>query len=91
VVQQLTGVAATPVLAAEGVSGVIEAASDAGVVIVGCSPRWQREGIGPARAELVANVAAPCLLVRRGIRPGGLSPPENATRFTWSLASRGLD
>jgi hypothetical protein len=27
----------------------------------------------------------PTLLVRKGLRPGGLAPPENLTRFTWSL------
>ncbi|MDP2764270.1 MAG: hypothetical protein Q8O54_05475 [Brevundimonas sp.] len=26
------------------------------------------------------------LLVRRGVRPSGLAPPESLTRFTWSLA-----
>jgi hypothetical protein len=27
----------------------------------------------------------PTLLVRKGLRPGGLAPAENLTRFTWSL------
>jgi len=25
------------------------------------------------------------LLVRRGLRPGGLAPPAALTRFTWSI------
>jgi hypothetical protein len=27
------------------------------------------------------------LFVRRGLRPGGLAPPEALTRFTWSRAA----
>jgi hypothetical protein len=26
------------------------------------------------------------LLVRRGLRPGGLAPVDGLTRYTWSLA-----
>jgi DNA-binding SARP family transcriptional activator len=89
VVQQLAGIVATPLLAAHGAAGVVDAAAGAGVVIVGCSPRWGSEGLGRVRAEIAESVSAPCLIVRRGIRPGGLSPPESATRFTWSLATRG--
>jgi hypothetical protein len=29
----------------------------------------------------------PVVLVRRGVRPGGLAPDETLTRFTWSLAN----
>jgi hypothetical protein len=25
--------------------------------------------------------------VRRGLRPGGLAPPESHTRFTWSVGA----
>jgi hypothetical protein len=28
----------------------------------------------------------PVLLVRVGVRPGGLSPQEGLTRYTWSLS-----
>jgi hypothetical protein len=28
----------------------------------------------------------PTLIVRRGLRPGGLAPREGLTRFTWSLS-----
>ncbi len=37
----------------------------------------------PGRAGRAA--ATPTLLVRKGLRPGGLAPAENLTRFTWSL------
>jgi hypothetical protein len=26
------------------------------------------------------------VLVRRGLRPGGLAPPDDGTRFTWTIA-----
>jgi DNA-binding SARP family transcriptional activator len=86
VVQQLAGVAAQPVLTAPTVEGVVEAAAGAWAVVMGASPRWRSEGLGAARGAIAAAVDAPCLVVRRGLRPGGLSPPEGMTRFTWSLA-----
>jgi DNA-binding SARP family transcriptional activator len=87
VVQQLAGVAAQPVLTTPTVEGVAEAAAGARVVVMGASPRWRSEGLGAARSAIAAAVDAPCLVVRRGLRPGGLSPPEGMTRFTWSLAA----
>jgi DNA-binding SARP family transcriptional activator len=86
VVQRLAGVAAEPVLTAPTVDGVSEAAAGAAAVVLGASPRWRSEGLGAARAAIAAAVGAPCLVVRRGPRPGGLSPPESMTRFSWSLA-----
>jgi DNA-binding SARP family transcriptional activator len=91
VVQQLAGVAAQPVLTAPTVEGVVEAAAGAWAVVVGVSPRWRSEGLGPARSAIAAAVDAPYLVVRRGLRPGGLSPPEGMTRFTWSLAATPAD
>ena len=60
------------------------AAREVAVTVVGLSDRWQKEGLGPARGALAAG-GQPTLLVRKGLRPGGLAPPENLTRFTWSL------
>jgi DNA-binding SARP family transcriptional activator len=85
IVQRVTGVVAEPRLAEPGVDGVAAAASGAGLLVVGLSPRWRREGIGAERIEL-ARRAAPALIVRKGLRPGGLAPPESLTRFTWTLA-----
>jgi len=45
---------------------------------------WRTGGLGPARAALAAS-GRPTLLVRKGLRPGGLAPPENLTRFTWTF------
>jgi DNA-binding SARP family transcriptional activator len=86
VVQKLAGVIAEPVLTTPGVAGVLEAAEGAQVVVLGFSERWRSEGMGATRAAILADAHAPCLLVRRGLRPGGLSPNETLTRFTWSLS-----
>src|SRR5206468_1752479 len=51
----------------------------------GLSDRWHKEGLGPTRGALTASATPPTLLVRRGLRPGGLAPRESLTRFTWSL------
>jgi DNA-binding SARP family transcriptional activator len=87
IVQRTAGVVATPMLAESGRSGVIGAAGHAGLLVVGLSERWREEGLGRMRAELVEAPPAPTVLVRRGQRPGGLAPPETATRFGWSLTA----
>ena len=84
-VQRVLGISAEPLLITAGAEGVLEASRDAGLVVVGLSPRWHREGLGPARLKLVRDATPPTLLVRRGLRPGGLAPPATLTRFTWSI------
>ena len=78
--QRVTDVDAAPVLA--GADELVDAVADAGIVAVGISPRWRREGIGAARRALVRAARPAVLLVRRGPRPGGLAPGESRTRFT---------
>ena len=85
-VQGLVGVAMEPLLANPGESSLVEAADGAGLLVVGLSESWHQEGFGAVRASAAARVDAPTLLVRRGPRPGGLTAPENLTRYTWSLA-----
>ena len=85
-VQRVLGISAEPLLTPRGEQGMLEASRDAGLLVVGLSTRWHREGLGPARLRLVRDSAAPTLLVRRGLRPGGLAPPASLTRFTWSIA-----
>ncbi|HSL66135.1 MAG TPA: hypothetical protein VK874_15880, partial [Gaiellaceae bacterium] len=87
IVQQVAGVAAEPALVDAGAEGVLSAAAGARAVVVGLSDRWRREGVGAERLALARGVAAPTVLVRRGVRPGGLSPAESLTRFTWTIAS----
>ena len=83
--QHALGVAAEPVLVEPGTDAIVDAADGAALVIAGLSDRWAREGLGTARLELARRAATPVLLVRRGLRPGGLAPPRALTRFTWSL------
>ena len=84
IVQRVTGVVAEPRLSSPGAEAVAAAVPDAALLVTGLSPRWKREGVGADRLELA--LAAPVLLVRKGLRPGGLAPPESLTRFTWTLA-----
>jgi DNA-binding SARP family transcriptional activator len=84
-VQRVLGISAEPLLTPAGEEGMLEASRDAGLLVVGLSTRWHREGLGPARARLANEAVPPTLLVRRGLRPGGLAPPAALTRFTWSI------
>jgi DNA-binding SARP family transcriptional activator len=84
-VQRALGIDATPVLLAPTARDVVAAADEAAVVVVGLPERWRRSGLGRVRGALAANARAPMLLVRGGLRPGGLAPRESLTRFTWTL------
>jgi DNA-binding SARP family transcriptional activator len=84
-VQRALGVLAEPMLVEPGPKALVRAAAGAGYAVAGLSDRWQREGLGDVRAALAAEAAPPVLLVRRGLRPGGLAPSSSLTRFTWSL------
>lgn len=86
-VQRCAGIGAEPVLTEPGAGGVLSAAEAAGVLVVGLSERWRKEGLGTARSAIADAAPVPILFVRRGPRPGGLAPRETLTRFTWSLTS----
>ena len=83
--QRAFGVTAQPLLVEPGPTGIVSAAADAALVVVGLSDRWQRDGLGPVRGALAARACPPVLLARSGLRPGGLAPRESLTRFTWSI------
>jgi DNA-binding SARP family transcriptional activator len=85
-VQRALGVDAEPLLVEPAPSALVEAARDAGIVAVGLTDRWRRDGVGRARTALAASPHHPTLLVRRGLRPGGLAPRASETRFTWTIA-----
>jgi DNA-binding SARP family transcriptional activator len=82
--QRGLGITAEPVLTAPGTDGIIAAAERAAVVVVGVSDRFAREGLGATRIEIARRASVPVVLVRRGLRPGGLAPRRALTRFTWS-------
>ena len=84
-VQQAHGVAASPMLLTPGPDALLRPSRDAAIVIIGLSDRWQTQGLGTARGAITQRVATPVMLVRRGLRPGGLAPRASRTRFTWSL------
>jgi DNA-binding SARP family transcriptional activator len=87
-VQQVVGIVAEPVLVRPGEEGVLEAARDARLLVVGLSDRWRTEGIGAVRLAVAHSAGVPTLFVRRGLRPSGVAPSETLTRFTWTLASQ---
>jgi hypothetical protein len=84
-VQRTVGIAVEPLLVEPTPEALVAATSEAGIVVVGLTDRWQREGLGRTRTALAVSGGPPTLLVRRGERPGGLAPRETATRFTWTL------
>lgn len=85
-VQRALGVDAEPLLVEPSPQALVAAARGACLVVVGLTERWRREGVGRARTALAASPDHPTLLVRRGLRPGGLAPRSAETRFTWTIA-----
>jgi nucleotide-binding universal stress UspA family protein len=88
-VQQLAGVPSEPLVIEAGREGIVEAAGEAGLLVVGLSERWRDEGLGPTRSEIAKAAPAPVLFVRRGTRAGALAPRTDVTRFSWSSPAAG--
>jgi Kef-type K+ transport system membrane component KefB len=88
-VRQYAGIDAQPVLADRSAGALVEAASGAGLLVIGLSDRWRREGLGTLRAEVARTAGVPVIFVRRGLRPGALAPRGDVTRFTWSSPGMG--
>jgi DNA-binding SARP family transcriptional activator len=84
-VQRVLGIAAEPVLVAPSDEAVLASVADATIVVAGLPERWAPDGLGRVRTALAERARPPMLLVRRGLRPGGLAPRESLTRFTWTL------
>ena len=76
-VQRALGVPTEPLLVDPDPDALVAAVSGAGVVVV---------GLGHARTALATQATGPAVLVRRGVRPGGLAPRDSETRFTWTIA-----
>lgn len=85
-IQLAFGIAAEPLLIPPRAAGILGACEGASLVVAGLSDRWTRTGLGEVRHALATQTRAPTLLVRRGLRPGGLAPRASLTRFTWSAA-----
>ena len=80
------GIAPEPELVDPGEEALLTAAAGASAIVAGLSERWTREGIGAVRLALARRAPCPVLLVRSGLRPGGLAPAHAMTSFTWSGA-----
>jgi Kef-type K+ transport system membrane component KefB len=91
VVQQFASITAEPVLAEPGREGIVKAVSGAGLLIIGLSERWRKEGLGETRRAIARSAPAPIVFVRRGERAGALVPSTEMTRFGWSSASLGSE
>jgi Kef-type K+ transport system membrane component KefB len=87
--QQFSGVTTEPLVIQGGREGILAAAAGAGILVIGLSERWRREGLGATRADIARAAPAPVLFVRRGARQGALAPRDSLTRFQWSLAGPG--
>lgn len=85
-VQLAVGVDAAPLLVDPNANELLAAAGDAGIVVLGLTDRWRRDGLGPTRTELVRSALRPTLVVRRGLRSRGLVPRSADTQFTWTIA-----
>ena len=87
--QRALGVQADPVIVEPSPAALVEVARESGLVVVGLTERWRREGLGSARTALATTPGVTTVLVRRGLRPGGLAPHAGETRFTWTIAAGG--
>ena len=83
-VQQVVGIVTEPRLIQPGDAGVVEAAADARLLVVGLSERWHEEGLGAVRVAVATAARAPTLFVRAGSNARGLAPSQTMTRFTWT-------
>jgi DNA-binding SARP family transcriptional activator len=88
-VQRVLGIAAEPVIVEPTPEALVAVARSAGAVVVGLTDRWRATGLGRTRTALAVDPEATVVLVRRGLRPGGLAPPDDGTRFTWTIAPAG--
>lgn len=86
VLQQAVGVSPEPVLIQPGAEGMLAAASDAALIVLGLPERWRTGGLEGTRLEVATRAPQPVLLVRGGVRPGGLAPSASLTRYTWTIA-----
>lgn len=87
-VQHVLGIAAESVVVRDR-QGLLEAAAEAGLLVIGLSDRWQEEGLGRVRAAIAEGAPVPILFVRRGRQEGRLAPAGDVTRFRWSVVGTG--
>jgi len=86
--QQVADVPTEPSLVELDPGSFGPASDGARAVVAGVPDDWRARGAGRTRALLLHAARAPVLLVRGGVRPGGLAPPHSLTRFTWTVGGR---
>jgi hypothetical protein len=85
-VQRGLGITAEPLIVDPSAEALVAVARAAGVVVTGLTDRWRAQGLGRTRTALAVERGVTTVLVRRGLRPGGLAPADDGTRFTWTIA-----
>ncbi len=89
-IQRVVRVPTEPMLVKAGSEGILRAAEDGGLLVFGFSDRWRQEGLGETRLAIARHATCPTVVVRKGLKPGGIAPGGTMTRFTWSLAAARL-
>ena len=85
-VQQATGIATEPLVVAGGRDGIVEAATGAGLLVLGLSDRWRHEGLGhDAIGDRQRRLRRRCCSSSAAPGPGCSRPKENVTQFRWSM------
>jgi DNA-binding SARP family transcriptional activator/class 3 adenylate cyclase len=87
ILQRVSGIVAEPMLIERGAQGLLELAASAHLILVGIPPSYRHQGLGETRYQIAMHAPVPALFVRRGTRPGVLSPNRTMTRFSWSLST----
>jgi DNA-binding SARP family transcriptional activator len=77
--QRFAATHADTALVEPGAEGIL---AQSGSLIVASLPGGELDG---TRGALAERATVPLLLVRPGLRPGGLAPERTLTRFSWSL------
>jgi DNA-binding SARP family transcriptional activator len=78
--QRFAGASTEPVLVPPGPEGIL---AETGSLLIVSLPSAELDA---TRQSIVESATVPVLLVRPGVRPGGLAPERTLTRFSWSLA-----
>jgi len=79
VLQRFANTVAEPLLVSPGPESIL---GEQGSAIVASLPPGELDA---TREAIVERAEIPVLLVRSGLRPGGLAPDRTLTRFSWSL------
>jgi hypothetical protein len=84
-VQQIVRVPTELALVPAGPESILADAARAALLVFGLTERWQQQGLGETRARIATQAPCPAVLLRKGLKPGGIAPAASLTRFTWSL------